>query len=116
MMALTVKHAAIFGLLAAALPAAPAMAEPRLNPVKMTCAQVRATIAEYGAVTLRYNSPRIRNLVLYNRYVSSSRYCEFRKAAVPASVPTRDRRACPVKICDYRDIREDGEFPPYFRF
>lgn len=110
------KHAVLFGLLAAGLLAGPAIAEPRLNPTKMTCAEVRTAIHDYGAVTLRYSSPRIKNLPLYNRYVRSSRFCAFNKAAVPASVPTRDRRACPVKICDYRDIREDRDFPPYFRF
>ena len=116
MKALIANRAMLVGLLAASVFAGPAVAEPRLNPTKMTCAQVQAAIEDYGAVTLRYSSQRVRNLPLYNRYVSKSHYCEFKKAAVPTSVPTRDRRACPVKICDYRDIRENGEFPPFFRF
>lgn len=83
--------------------AGPTLAEPRYNPLKMSCEAVQDVIRENGAVTLRYTSTRVKNLPLYNRYVRNSSYCEMNEVAVPAIVPTRDRERCGVKVCEHRD-------------
>jgi hypothetical protein len=75
-----------------------AFAISRYDPTRMSCGQVRATIAREGAVILRYRSPRS-GVVLYDRYVRSGRYCEPGEVRNRRSVPTADMRACPVYNC-----------------
>ncbi|MBB4067133.1 hypothetical protein [Gellertiella hungarica] len=99
----------VAGLLAVGVSAA--NAEPRYNPRKMTCEAVQDVIRAHGAVTLRYNSTRVKNLPLYNRYVRNSYFCDTNETAVPASVPTADRDRCPVKVCEQRDFERDRRIP-----
>lgn len=78
-------------------------ADPRYNPLNMRCEAVKDVIRQHGAVTLRYNSTRVKNLPLYNRYVRNSSFCDFNEEAVPAIVPTLDTERCGVNICQHRE-------------
>ncbi len=93
--------------LAGTIAASGAVAEPRYNPLKMQCADVKQVIRENGAVTLRYMSTRVRNLPLYNRYVRNTNYCPSGQVATPANVPSADNPHCPVNICEYRSYDDD---------
>ena len=77
---------------------ADAMAIPRPDVTKMTCANVQAVIRSEGAAILRYRSPST-GAMLYDRYVRDSSFCQASETTAPASVPTADRDACPVKKC-----------------
>jgi hypothetical protein len=83
---------------------ADAQAISRYDPTGMDCAGVQATLAREGAVILRYQSTRTPGLPLYNRYVGNGRFCERGEAFYPATVPTADRKACPVHICRTMDL------------
>jgi hypothetical protein len=83
---------------------ADAQAISRYDPTSMDCAGVQAMLAREGAVILRYQSTRTPGLPLYNRYVGNGRFCERGEAFYPATVPTADRKACPVHICRTMDL------------
>lgn len=76
----------------------PAQAISRLSSTGLTCAQIQAAIAREGAVILRYKSRRS-GATLYNRYVAHPRFCESAKRALFEAVPSRDKSACPVRVC-----------------
>jgi len=82
---------------------AEAQAISRYDPTRMSCGQVRSTIDRDGAAILRYRSPRNPSLTLYDRYVSDERFCERGEYAVPAFVPSADRKSCPVRNCKVID-------------
>ena len=88
-------------LLAACLTlvAAEAQAISRYDPTRMSCRTVRATIAEEGAVILRYQSTRTPGLPLYDRYVRSQRFCNMGEVRVRTYVPSADARSCIVYKC-----------------
>nr|WP_316653554.1 hypothetical protein [uncultured Gellertiella sp.] len=90
-----------------------AVAEPRYNPTKMSCSAVQGVIDQQGAVTLRYQSTRVRNLPLYNRYVSNSHYCPSGEYAASANVPTLDDPTCRVQVCQQRDNDNQVLFPRF---
>ncbi|MHA6641762.1 hypothetical protein [Mesorhizobium sp. A623] len=81
------------------LVAADAQAISRHDPTRMSCAQVQATIANAGAVILRYQSPHTPGLPLYDRYVSTDRFCEQGEVRSRAYVPSADRQSCQVFKC-----------------
>ena len=59
------------------------------------------TVANEGAVILRYRSPR--GLPLYDRYVASVRFCEQGDVRRRAFVPSADRQSCQVYKCKRPD-------------
>jgi hypothetical protein len=85
--------------IALCLVAVEAQAISRHDPTRMSCSQVRATIANEGAVILRYRSPRTPGLPLYDRYVSTSRFCEQGEVRSRAFVPSADRQSGQVFKC-----------------
>lgn len=62
----------------------------RLDTTQMTCNQARSVVARDGAQVLA-SGP-----LLYDRYVSSARFCSYGEIAQPAFAPTRDTPTCPV--------------------
>jgi len=76
-----------------------ASAQPlaHMNASRMTCAQVHQQLASDGEIVLTYGSK-----YQYNRFVSGDGMCKGHliKSYV-ASVPTRDKQKCSVRICDY---------------
>ncbi len=87
-----------------ALPAA--AADLRLNPTTMTCRQVQSTIAQHGAVVLRYPSRSNPNLPIFDRYVANTSHCKYMQV-MSRGVPTRDNPACPVRTC--RQVTPQGD-------
>ena len=84
----------------------PAQAINRYNISTMSCAKVQSIVASQGAAILRYPSKRNPGLILYDRYVRNSGFCEPGDYAKPASVPTADNPRCRVRHCksiDYDD-------------
>jgi hypothetical protein len=92
------------------LVAADAQAISRHDPTRISCDQVHATIANEGAVILRYQSRRTPGLPLYDRYVSGERFCERDEVAFPATVPAADTQACPVRVCKVIDLDDRDRF------
>ncbi len=79
--------------------ASPALSIERHQIDHLACAQIQAILAREGAAILRYRSTRNPTLPVYDRYVASARFCAFGEYAAPASVPSKDRKSCPVRIC-----------------
>ena len=100
---------AVFGLLCF-----PAQAINRYNVNTMSCADVQSIVASQGAAILRYPSKRTPGLVLYDRYVRHSGFCEPGYYAKVGFVPTRDNPNCRVRHC--KSINYDGNFRPGYRF
>lgn len=99
----------VLAMLAASMSTA-AFAAPTYNPTKMSCDAVQDTIRQHGSVMLRYTSSRVKNLPLYDIYVRSSNFCRQGEVAVQASVPTADRKNCPVSNCEFRSADDDNDF------
>ncbi|MBL8584099.1 MAG: hypothetical protein JNL61_17970 [Rhizobiaceae bacterium] len=87
---------------------AEAHAISRYNSTTMSCDRIRATIANEGAVILRYKSTRNPSLQLYGRYVANWRMCDSGETTEFAYVPSADRKSCPVLKCVVVDL--DDEF------
>jgi hypothetical protein len=81
------------------LVASGASADPSYTITTMTCARVQAAVRASGSAVLHYRSPRNPNMPLYGRYISDSRFCDSRNTVTFASVPTADKKSCPVKKC-----------------
>lgn len=89
-----------------AVSATSADAISRYNTGGMTCSAIRGALAREGAAVLRYPSKRVAGLPLYDRYVSSDRFCASNEYAEDDTVPAKDTDACPVLRCktiDYDD-------------
>lgn len=87
---------------AATLLAQPAMAISRYNTTALTCDEVRQRVINEGAAILRYPSTRVKNMTLYDRYVTRNAMCDPHEYAERAYVPTKDTDRCPVLNCqDY---------------
>ncbi|MEM6463528.1 MAG: hypothetical protein AAF724_16610 [Pseudomonadota bacterium] len=84
----------------------PAHAISRYNTESLTCARIQTILQTENAAILRYPSPRIADLTLYDIYVSNSQYCDFGESAQTAYVPARDTRQCRVLEC--RPAADDG--------
>ena len=74
-----------------------ASAISRYDIDNMSCDRVHAIIQSEGAAILRYRGRS--GLTLYDRYVSSSRYCQGGETTDSVSVPTADSRSCLVERC-----------------
>ena len=81
---------------------ADASAISRYNVDKISCDRVHAIIQSEGAAILRYRGRT--GLTLYDRYVSSRRYCPGSQITETVGVPTADTRSCPVDHCIEIDI------------
>jgi hypothetical protein len=92
------KKIILLGLLAASA-ATPALAISRYNSLSYTCAQAKALINRERAVIMRYPSQRVRNMTLYDRFVSDSDACDSGYYAYQDYLPTKDRPNCPVYTC-----------------
>lgn len=77
----------------------PALAISRYNSMSFTCAEARAVINRERAVIMRYPSSRVRNMTLYDRFVSGSDACDTGYYAYQEYLPTKDRASCPVYTC-----------------
>ena len=71
----------------------------RYQTMRMSCAQVQATLNREGAVILRWQSRNTPGLPLYGRYVSDGRFCKLGEVTDFESVPTADDPSCDVKQC-----------------
>jgi hypothetical protein len=77
-----------------------AMAQPRPDTLRMTCAQARGLVASQGAVVL-YTGP-----YAYDRFVRESTFCFRPDRTEPAWIATLDSPQCPVGFrCVSRGIR-----------
>lgn len=79
--------------------AGPALAISRYETMSLGCREVQTTLQKEGAAILRWRSPRDPSLPIYGRYVSDARFCSSDEVSEFATVPTADRRACPVRKC-----------------
>lgn len=91
----------------ALIAAGPALAISRYNSTAMSCAAVQQAIAREGAVVLRYPSRSKAQLILYDRYVADSSFCDGHEFADRTTVPTADSPSCPVRACKERPDPED---------
>jgi hypothetical protein len=89
-------------LAVAVIAASPSYAISRYDTPSMTCTAVQDAIDREAAAILRYPSKRVNKMVLYDRYVSSGRQCDFGESAQESSVPTRDKANCNVYRCEPR--------------
>ncbi|WFU10136.1 hypothetical protein QA646_04505 [Rhizobium sp. CB3090] len=93
--------------------ATPALAISRYNSMSFTCGQAKAIIDRERAVIMRYPSSRVRNMTLYDRFVSDSNACDTGFYAYQDYMPTKDRADCPVYICrPSTDFDEDDLIIP----
>jgi hypothetical protein len=92
------KKIIVLGLLIASA-ATPALAISRYNAMSYTCAQAKAIINRERAVIMRHPSARVRNMTLYDRFVSDSNACDPGYYAYQDYLPTKDRADCPVYTC-----------------
>jgi hypothetical protein len=76
-----------------------ALAISRYDTNAMSCARVTAALDADGAAILRYPAPNNPSLQLYDRYVRDGSFCSRTQRATSVSVPTADRRNCPVRKC-----------------
>lgn len=88
-----------------ALTVGEAQAISRYQTMRMSCAEVQATVRREGAVILRWQSRNNPGLPLYGRYVSDRRFCQLGEVTDFESVPTADDPSCTVKQC----IRPDND-------
>jgi len=104
--------------LAATLLAQPAFAISRYNTTSLTCDEVRQRVINEGAAILRYPSTRVKNMTLYDRYVTRNAMCDPHEYAERAYVPTKDTNRCPVLNCqDYDPESRPFNFgKPVIRF
>ncbi|CAN7530060.1 hypothetical protein LJR251_003666 [Rhizobium rhizogenes] len=84
----------VFGLCASS-----AMAISRYDTPSMSCSAVHDKIAQEGEVVLQHPSSTVKNLTVYDRYVSNSAACVGRGVPTKASVPTSDDPSCKVQLC-----------------
>jgi hypothetical protein len=84
---------------------ADAWAISRYNIDKMSCDRVHEIIQSEGAAILRYRGRT--GATLYDRYVSSRRYCQGSETTETVGVATADSRYCPVQRCVEIEIFDD---------
>ena len=111
------SHLAIMTIATMTL-AEPAFAISRYNSTSLTCDQVRQRLVNEGAAILRYPSTRVKDMTLYDRYVTRNAMCDPHEYADRAYVPTRDTDRCPVLNCQDYDpgSRFLGLGKPVIRF
>ncbi|MCP4314852.1 MAG: hypothetical protein GY789_02115 [Hyphomicrobiales bacterium] len=86
----------------------PAHAISRYNTPSLTCSRIQTILKSENAAILRYPSPRIADLTLYDIYVSHGRYCDYGEYGKTAYVPARDTRQCKVLECKPVSNQDNG--------
>jgi hypothetical protein len=81
------------------LVASDALAISRYDIENMTCAAVQAVLEADGEAILRYPSKSLLSLPIYDRFVSSKKYCAVDEVLKRTGVPTADKDYCPVHKC-----------------
>ena len=76
-----------------------ASAISRYDTDTMSCARVTAALKADGAAILRYRAPDNPSLTIYDHYVRDGSFCSASQRATPESVPSADRKSCPVRKC-----------------
>ncbi|MEZ5811682.1 MAG: hypothetical protein R3D45_09745 [Rhizobiaceae bacterium] len=87
----------------------------RYNSLSLTCHAAQNLLAQQGAVIFRYPAKSNPSLTRYNRFVEHGGYCAHGEAAVPGSVPTADRKSCPMLYCRQRNDDGFGFRPPAYK-
>ncbi len=82
------------------LAAMPAVAEPSLSVARLDCERVQSELRAFGAAILHFDTSGNRARRNYDRFVSDARFCDSRQSAVNTTIPTADRKDCPVKKCE----------------
>jgi hypothetical protein len=100
-------RAPILAVTVLALMSTDALAISRYTATSMSCPQVKATIADEGAVILRYRSKRNPSVPLYGRYVYSGAFCSSGEIAETTYIPTSDTASCPVRECHPYSLDDD---------
>ena len=77
----------------------PAHAISRYNTPSLTCDRIQTILQTENTAILRFPSPRIADLTLYDVYVSNERYCDYGESGKTAYVPASDTRQCRVMEC-----------------
>ncbi|MDA4846837.1 hypothetical protein [Hoeflea poritis] len=80
----------------------PAHAISRYSTPTLTCDRIQQILRAENSAILRYPSPRISDLTLYDVYVSEGRFCAAGERGVTAYVPASDTRQCRVLECKER--------------
>ncbi|MBW8636546.1 hypothetical protein K1W69_05025 [Hoeflea sp. WL0058] len=101
------KRTVVLAICAATI-AMPAHALSRYDSTRLSCARIQEILKSEGAAVLRYPSPRIPALTLYDTYAFHSGYCGYDQYAKPSYVPSQDRKRCPVRVCT--DNSRTGDF------
>jgi hypothetical protein len=95
--------AASVAVLTSLLLVQPAAAISRYNSQSLTCEGAKDLIRQQGAVILRYQSKRVANLPLYDRYVRNSGQCDSHEFAKWTRIPTKDDPSCRLLACETLD-------------
>lgn len=85
--------------IALVLVASAAPADPSINVARLDCDRVQAMLRGMGFAILHFQTAD-RTRRNYDRFVSDKRFCDSRQSAVFATVPTADRKDCPVRKCE----------------
>ncbi|MGO4565005.1 hypothetical protein AB4Z52_08035 [Rhizobium sp. 2YAF20] len=93
------RKSILLGLAIACAAVSQALAINRYNALSYTCPQAQALIQRERAVILRYPAERVRNMTLYDRFVSNSDSCDVGYYAYLSYIPTRGASVCPVYTC-----------------
>lgn len=70
----------------------------RYTSTSMSCAQAQSVIRNEGAAILRWRSPTS-GVQRYDRFVLNDDFCGVDEEATSTSVPTADRKSCPLYNC-----------------
>ncbi|MBB5575720.1 MULTISPECIES: hypothetical protein [Rhizobium] len=79
--------------------ASPVAAIQRLQTATRSCAEVQSFVQANRAVILQYPSTRGSGGLLYDRAVANSDVCLGNGFGERSSVPSKDKRNCPIWIC-----------------
>jgi hypothetical protein len=93
------KKIIVLGLAATSAAATPALAINRYNAMSYSCPEAQALIQRERAVILRYPADRVKNMTLYDRFVSDRDSCDVGDYAYQSYIPTKDTASCPVYTC-----------------
>lgn len=76
-----------------------AEAAPRVNSQSHNCLDLKKTIIAHGAAILRYNGKRNKSIKRFDRFVSTTSYCQRGEIAEWSMAPAKDTRQCRLLTC-----------------
>jgi hypothetical protein len=109
------KKIIVLGLAATSAAATPALAINRYNAMSYSCPQAQALIQRERAVILRYPADRVKNMTLYDRFVSDRDSCDVGYYAYQSYIPTKGTPSCPVYTCRPSTDFDDDVIIPRMR-